>query len=157
MYRCRPWPAATGLIRACSGGGGGLSDHACQQRCSAIQGESQARTARGARGQGGAGGGTAARGPALSAAMFWPRWRRILLRRGIGEPGGPAEGEGAVDQGLVAADREVRADLEIGPAQLVVESAWGAVPGLPRVRFPRPLAEPAVRLSTQRALRGSCC
>src|SRR5215470_17122688 len=121
MYRCRPWPAATGLIRACSGGGGGLSDHACQQRCSAIQGESQARTARGARGQGGAGGGTAARGPALSAAMFWPRWRRILLRRGIGEPGGPAEGEGAVDQGLVAADREVGADLEIGPAQLVFD------------------------------------
>src|SRR5215467_1851104 len=106
MYRCRPWPAATGLIRACSGGGGGLSDHACQQRCSAIQGESQAR---------------AARGPALSAAMFWPRWRRILLRRGIGEPGGPAEGEGAVDQGLVAADREVGADLEIGPAQLVFD------------------------------------
>jgi hypothetical protein len=36
------------------------------------------------------------------------------------------------------------------------ESAWGAVPVLPLVRFPRPLAEPAVRLSTQRALHGCC-
>jgi hypothetical protein len=34
------------------------------------------------------------------------------------------------------------------------ESAWGAVPGLLRVRFPRPLAEPAVRVTTQRALPG---
>ena len=32
--------------------------------------------------------------------------------------------------------------LTVPPA---VESAWGAVPGLPRARFPRPLAEPAVR------------
>src|SRR5690242_7628949 len=32
----------------------------------------------------------------------------------------------------------------------MVESAWGAVPGLLSVRFPRPLAEPAVRFSTQR-------
>ena len=36
----------------------------------------------------------------------------------------------------------------------VVESAWGAVPVLPSVRFPRPLSEPAVRVSTQRALHG---
>jgi hypothetical protein len=33
-----------------------------------------------------------------------------------------------------------------------VESAWGAVPALLLVRFPRPPAEPAVRLSPQRAL-----
>jgi len=38
----------------------------------------------------------------------------------------------------------------------VVESAWGAVPGLLSVRFPRPLAEPAVPLSRQRALHGFC-
>jgi hypothetical protein len=38
----------------------------------------------------------------------------------------------------------------------VVESAWGAVPGLLLARFPRPLAEPAVRLSAQRALHGFC-
>jgi hypothetical protein len=37
-----------------------------------------------------------------------------------------------------------------------VESAWGAVPGLLSVRFPRPLAEPGVRLSSHRALHGSC-
>jgi hypothetical protein len=36
------------------------------------------------------------------------------------------------------------------------ESAWGAVSRLLGVRFPRPLAEPAVRLSTQRALHGIC-
>ena len=44
----------TELIRACSCGGGGALDHACHQRRSAIQGESQARTARSARGQDGA-------------------------------------------------------------------------------------------------------
>jgi hypothetical protein len=38
----------------------------------------------------------------------------------------------------------------------VVESAWGAVPGLLPVRFPRPLAEPAVPVSRQRALHGVC-
>ena len=37
-----------------------------------------------------------------------------------------------------------------------VESAWGAVSGLLPIRFPRPLAEPAVRVSTQRALHGDC-
>jgi hypothetical protein len=36
----------------------------------------------------------------------------------------------------------------------VVESAWGAVPALLPVRFPRPLAEPGVRLSTHPALHG---
>ena len=36
----------------------------------------------------------------------------------------------------------------------LVESAWGAVPGLLSVRFLRPLIEPAVRLSPQRALHG---
>ena len=37
-----------------------------------------------------------------------------------------------------------------------VESAWGAVPALLLVRFPRPLTEPGVRLSPHRALHGSC-
>jgi len=40
-------------------------------------------------------------------------------------------------------------------AVLSDESAWDAVPALLLVRFPRPLAEPAVRLSPQRALRKS--
>jgi len=39
---------------------------------------------------------------------------------------------------------------------ILVESARGAVSGLLPVRFPRPLAEPAVRVSTQRALHGDC-
>src|SRR6476661_6785081 len=38
----------------------------------------------------------------------------------------------------------------------LVESAWGAVSGLLPVRFPRPLAEPAVPVSRQRALHGLC-
>ena len=38
----------------------------------------------------------------------------------------------------------------------VVESARGAVPVLLPVRFPVPLAEPGVRLSTHRALHGFC-
>jgi|SRR6516225_1011150 len=37
-----------------------------------------------------------------------------------------------------------------------VEWARGAVPGLLPARFPGPLAAPAVRLSTQRALHGYC-
>jgi len=37
-----------------------------------------------------------------------------------------------------------------------VESAWGAVSMLPSVRFPRPLAEHAVCVSTQLALHGIC-
>lgn len=36
------------------------------------------------------------------------------------------------------------------------ESAWSAVSALPPTRFSRPLAEPAVRVSTQRALHGYC-
>jgi len=37
-----------------------------------------------------------------------------------------------------------------------VESARGAVSGLLPIRFPRPLAEPGVRVSTHRALHGIC-
>jgi hypothetical protein len=48
-------------------------DHAGHQRRSAIQGESQARTARSARGQDGPSGIAASRGPPLSAAGYRPR------------------------------------------------------------------------------------
>src|SRR6266566_3862123 len=130
MYRCRPQPAATELIRACSCGGGGALDHAAHQRCSTVQGESQARTARSARGQDGGGGGTASRGPPLSAAGLWLRCRVIVPRRVIGEPGGPAEAERAVDQDLVAADGEVGADLEVGPAELVFDLLAALLDGL---------------------------
>ena len=55
------------------------------------------------------------RGSPLSTAGLRPR-RRSLGRFGmVAEPGVPAEAEGAVDQGLVAADSEIGADLEVGP------------------------------------------
>src|SRR5438034_1179986 len=73
-----------------------------------------------ARGQDGAGGGPAACGPPLSAAGLWPRYRNVSLGA-IREPGVPAEAERAVDQDLVPADRGVGADLEVGPAQLVLD------------------------------------
>jgi hypothetical protein len=90
-------------------------DHACHQRCSAIQGESQARTARSARGQDGAGA-TAARVPPLSADSFRPRCCRFVHCGAVVEPGVPAEAERAGDQHLMAADRGIGADLEVGPA-----------------------------------------
>jgi hypothetical protein len=43
-----------------------------------------------------------------------------VLRPVISEPGRPAEAERAVDQDLVAADRDIGTDLEIGPAQLIL-------------------------------------
>ena len=45
---------------------------------------------------------------------------------------------------------------EHGDRSAVVESARGAVLALLPVRFPGPLAEPGVRLSTHRALHGFC-
>jgi hypothetical protein len=39
----------------------------------------------------------------------------------VGDPGLPAEAECAADQGVVAADGGVRADLEVGPAQFVFD------------------------------------
>lgn len=56
------------------------------------------------------------------------------------------------DRGLPRPDRQGPSPL----VQPVVESARGAVLALLPVRFPVPLAEPAVRLSTQRALHGFC-
>src|SRR5262249_43349491 len=46
----------------------------------------------------------------------------------VSEPGVPAEAERAVDQGLVAADGGVGADLEVGPAELVFD-LFVALPG----------------------------
>jgi len=94
-------------------------DHACHQRCSAIQGESQARTAQCPRPErcrrdGGA------RAP-LSANRFRPRCCRFVHCGAVVEPGVPAEAERAGDQHLMAADRGIGADLEVGPAQLVLD------------------------------------
>jgi hypothetical protein len=46
------------------------------------------------------------------------------------EPGVPAEAERAVDQHLVPADRDIGADLEIGPAQLVLDLLVTLLDGL---------------------------
>jgi len=59
--------------------------------------------------------------PPLSAAGFRPRPGSSGRCGVVGEPGGPAEAERAVDQHLVAADRDIGADLEVGPAQLVLD------------------------------------
>ncbi len=154
MYRCRPRPAATELIRACSCGGGGALDPAGHQRCSVIQGESQARTARSARGQDGAGGGTAGRGPPLFAAGFRPRRPTVALRRLISEPGGPAEAERAVDQGLMPADRGVGADLEVGPAQLVFDLLVALLDPVPDPLDPHDLSKARSRVRAVRPRAG---
>src|SRR5690242_18031227 len=48
--------------------------------------------------------------------------------------------------------RGAHAVAELEQLTLEVESAWGAVAGFPRPRFPRPLSEPDVRLSPHPAL-----
>jgi hypothetical protein len=65
-------------------------------------------------------------GPPLSWTRR-PGGRRVrgdeggLPLRRLGEAGVPAERERAGDQGLVAADRGVGADLEVGPAEFVLD------------------------------------
>src|SRR5258708_3497978 len=70
--------------------------------------------------------------PPLSAAGLRPRRRSLAWRGGLAQPGSPAEAERAGDQHLVAADGDVGADLEVGPAQLVLDlfvALLGPVPG----------------------------
>src|SRR4029453_4424821 len=119
-WRCSGCPAwaASSSNRSCKGGG--AVDHARHQRPSTTQRVSQPRTRRRVTGQ--------ATIPGLAAGLTgplppdgrlgggwlvcsWP-WRGML-----GEPGPPAERERAADQGPVAADRPVAADLEVGPAE----------------------------------------
>src|SRR4051812_21616440 len=47
-----------------------------------------------------------------------PQWCRLWM---VGRTGVPAEREGAVHEGLVAADRGRGADLEVGPAEFVLD------------------------------------
>src|SRR5512146_99905 len=89
-----------------------------------MAGVSQPRTARSARGQrGGRGCDGPGAGPPLSGAagrgaFRLACWGPFLLP---GEPGLPAEGERAGHQQLVAADRGIGADLEVGPAEFVLD------------------------------------
>ena len=79
---------------------------------------------------------------------------------GLGPVMSSTQGRQGIGSGLArSAVLLIRGDVvEVGGSGVsgAVESAWGAVPGLLPVRFPRPLAEPAVRLSPQRALHGCC-
>jgi hypothetical protein len=85
--------------------------------------------------------GTATRGPPLSAAGSWPRCRGLVWWPVIVEPGVPAEAERAVDQGLVAADRDVGADLEAGPAQLAFDLLIALLDSVPDAVDPRGLGQ----------------
>jgi len=101
-------------------------EHACRQRCNAIQGEAR-RAPRGS---------FAARMEAGPVRRVAPCLRgrapvavpARLAWRVTGGPGGPAEAGRAGDQGLVAADGDIGADLEAGPARLVLDLLVG-LPG----------------------------
>lgn len=79
-------------------------------------GVSQERMARKALGQQGCWGWWCPVGPPL-----WPLFACWHQGPGWGKPLVPAEGGGAVDEGLVAADGEVGADLEVSPAEFVLD------------------------------------
>ena len=116
-----PCPLVTASIRAWSSEGGSVSVQARHHRVRVTAGVSQERMARKALGQQGGWGWWGKTGPPL-----WPLVGARVRRGGIqgsgwGEPLVPAEGEGAVDQGLVAADGAGRADLEVGPAEFVLD------------------------------------
>src|SRR6266542_663035 len=122
-YRCSGRPAATASSSRPSWAGGGLVDHARQQRSSTTQGVNQARTRRSACGHP-----TVPRLPAVPPGPLPPRARRgglgvrrHRLRRVLGEPRPPAKRERAAHQGPVAADRAVAADLEVRPAELPLD------------------------------------
>src|SRR4051794_39522771 len=123
-YWLMAWPRSRALRSCWSCSGGGSWVQACHQRCSSSHGVSQARTARSALGQLGYSAGVSAAGPPLCGAVE-RRFRRASRCSVVGggwvEPGVPAERERAVDQGLVAADRGGGADLEVGPAEFVLD------------------------------------
>lgn len=112
-----PYPVVTASISAWSSEGGSVSVQARHHRLRVTAGVNQERTARNALGQQGCWGWWGMAGPPL-----WPLVGARVRRSGVqgsgwGEPLVPAEGEGAVDQGLVAADGAVGADLEVGSAE----------------------------------------
>jgi len=89
-------------------------------------------------GQLGIGGVGAGFGPPLSGVGD----RRWLRGRGegiVGERGVPAEGECAVDQGLMAADPQVRAGLEVGPAEFVFDLFVALLDPVPQTIDPHDL------------------
>src|SRR5690625_603299 len=69
----------------------------------------------------------------------------------------PRDGAGLGMAPVVVVPAQQDAQVYRGGAVVAVpgESAWGAVPGSLRVRFPRPLTEPDMRLSPHPALHES--
>jgi hypothetical protein len=114
-------PAVTASRRAWSSAGGSLSVQARHQRCRVMAGVSQARVARNALGQQGGWGWWGVGSPPLWAIVGAGVRRGGVQWSGWGEPLVPAEGESAVHQGLVVADGVVGADLEVGPAEFVLD------------------------------------
>ncbi len=93
--------------------------------------------------------------PPLSAASLWPRYPTAVLWRVISEPGGPAEAERAVDQHLVPADRDIGADLEVGPAQLVLDLLVALLHPVPQAVDPHHLGQGCGRVRAVRLLRAA--
>lgn len=116
-----PCPVVTASISAWSSEGGSVSVQARHHRLRVTARMSQERMARNALGQQGCWGWWDGAGPPL-----WPLVGARVRRGGVqgsrwGEPLVPAEGEGAVDQGVVVADGAVGADLEVCPAEFVLD------------------------------------
>lgn len=98
-----------------------MSVDARHHRVRVMAGVSQERMARNALGQQGGWGWWGKSGPPLWALVGARVRRGGVQGSRRGEPLVPAEGEGAVDQGLVTADGAVGADLEVGPAKFVLD------------------------------------
>ncbi len=80
---------------------------------------------------------------------------RVGLRTEELRPGGPGSSWCGIEPGVLQdlpRGRGGHVMAESEQLALDVESAWGAVAGFPRLRFPRPLSEPDVRLSPHPAL-----
>src|SRR5690242_10391331 len=107
-----PCPVVTASFRAWSSEGGSVSVQDRHHRVRVMAGVSQDRMARKALGQQGGWCWWGMAGPPLCPLVGAGVRRGGIQGSGWGEPLVPAEGEGAVDQGLVAADGAVGADLE---------------------------------------------
>lgn len=114
-----PCPVVTASISAWSSEGGSVSVQARHHRLRVTAGVSQERMARNALGQQGRWGWWDGAGPPLSGPSSGHGSGAVASR--WGEPLVPAEGESAVDQGLVAANGAVGADLEVCPAGFVLD------------------------------------
>ncbi len=154
MLRCRPWPACS--LQGCHQGvelrGAGMRS---TMRSPASQCDRLGDAGRARRGAPGAR--TAAAERAGGCGPLSRRRRLALAARRPavwdGRAGVPTEAEGAVDQHLVAADRDIGADLEVGQAQLslVACSSARSSAGSRRSAQPRPAPQSARAVRLARA------